>query len=293
MSHRTRPAAALAVAAVVLTTTTACAAGSSRRAGDMAPSGTGQAAGPAAAAVARAMAKTDKLNSFAYTMRGREPGDGIAETVDTDGSLSVSPRTLRMRVNVAADGDAGRMELRKGGDATFLWGGGKHWLKYKTAMLADEQVRHQALFGLENEFERNPAEETGQLAAAPDIARNGTETVGGTTTVHYSGTATLDQLRRALLGKPREAQLRGLRLINRYTAWGVRSLNMDLWVDGQDRVRQFRTRADADRPLDMTTVITRHDEPAPLQAPPTDRTEDLSDLTAIELSKILKQAQGG
>lgn len=282
---------ALAVAAAALTTATACTAGHTPRAGDMAQQGTGQSADPAAAAVARAVAKAGKLNSFAYAMRGREPGDGIAESVDTDGSVSVNPRTLRMRMKVAAGGDVQAMEFRKDADATYLWGGGKHWLKYKTSMLADEQLRHQALFGLENEIERNPVEEAGQLAAAPDITRAGAQTVDGVATVHYSGSATLDQLRRALLGKPRDAQLRGLRLINRYTAWGARSLRMDLWVDDQDRVRQFRTRADSDRPLDMTTLITRHNEPTPLQTPPTEQVTDLTDLTADELAKTLKQTQ--
>ncbi|MEU5437958.1 hypothetical protein AB0G73_31930 [Streptomyces sp. NPDC020719] len=288
MSRHPRTIAALALAAAALTTATAC----SPDAGDIAQRGTAQSENPAAAAVARAVAKAEKLNSFAYTMRGHEPGDQVAETIDTSGSLSVKPATLRIRTKVSAGADTQTMEFRRNSTATFLWGGGKDWLQYKTSMLADEQLRHAALFGYENEIERNPAEETGQLAAATDPTRvAGTETVGGVRTVHYSGTATLDQLRRALLGKPRDAQLRGLRLINRFTVWGARSLRLDLWVDDQDQVRQFRTRADADRPLDMTTVFTRHNQPVPFPAPPAEQVTDLTDLTPGELAKTLKQAQ--
>ncbi|MGY4276602.1 hypothetical protein ACVILE_002782 [Streptomyces sp. M18.1] len=54
---------------------------------------------------------------------------------------------------------------------------------------------------------------------------------------------------------------------------------MDMWVDGDDRTKQFRMRGDAKKgPLDMTITFLGVNEPVKVTAPPAKDTMDLAEM---------------
>jgi hypothetical protein len=108
--------------------------------------------------------------------------------------------------------------------------GGKHWIRYGYADLAD-------LGGSSGTYLRDqmqnttPNQSVKLLLASGDVKKVGTEKVRGVNTTHYSGTVDVADL----AGKNSNlsaSQLAGLK--KQLTQAGVTTETVDIWVDGQD-----------------------------------------------------------
>ncbi|MFE9772376.1 DUF1396 domain-containing protein [Streptomyces sp. NPDC005931] len=236
-----------------------------------------------AAAVAKAAKNADDITSFRYTMTGKVPEDG---RVEAEASMRVKPDVaMSMKVSVPDQGPDGKVEIRLVDKAMYMGGGaemakemdGKSWMKFDlSAMGADKDLNE---LGAASQAEQNPATESTFLTGAKDVKKVGTEKVDGVETTHYSGTLTLDDLRKSLKEKDAAAQKRAEKSIEQYEKMGVETLTMDMWIDGEDHTKQFRMRGDADKgPLDMTIKFLDVNKPVTVEAPPAADTVDLAEM---------------
>lgn len=98
-----------------------------------------------------------------------------------------------------------------------------------------------------------------------------TETIDGARTTHYRETVNSD----GLIGE-RLDQFMQLEVSD--------PLTLDLWIDGDDRTKQFRLRAEhndmlastGDGPLDLTVTFLDINQPVTVKAPPTKDTVPLA-----------------
>jgi hypothetical protein len=108
--------------------------------------------------------------------------------------------------------------------------GGKHWIRYGYADLADLGGSSGAY--LKDQMQNTtPNQSVKLLLASGDVKKVGTETVRGVNTTHYSGTVDVADL----AGKNSNltaSQLAGLK--KQLTQAGVTTETVDIWVDGQD-----------------------------------------------------------
>ncbi|MCX5422992.1 hypothetical protein [Streptomyces sp. NBC_00078] len=108
--------------------------------------------------------------------------------------------------------------------------GGKHWIRYGYADLADLGGSSGAY--LKDQMQNTtPNQSVKLLLASGDVKKAGTEKVRGVNTMHYSGTVDVADL----AGKNSNlsaSQLAGLK--KQLTQAGVTTETVDIWVDGQD-----------------------------------------------------------
>ncbi|MFJ6084213.1 LppX_LprAFG lipoprotein [Streptomyces sp. NPDC092369] len=230
----------------------------------------------AAAAVARAARATEGVPSVHYRISGRIPEQG---QVETEASVAAKPARARMVTTSRADGNAGKAELRlvdgvlyqsmtENGVAQQTHG--RHWADFgPDARFTAGSGLKMDVGGLRDQVGRNPARDAAFLAAADDVRRTGTETVAGSRTTHYTGTATLDHLRDLVTGKAKAD-------LAQYKTLGVDELTLDVWVDGDDHVRRLRTQGFGRHgELDLTVTLLDFGTPVTVRAPAADDTVDL------------------
>ncbi|MEU9098168.1 DUF1396 domain-containing protein [Streptomyces sp. NPDC048361] len=284
MRHIHRNAAAAVLAGVLVTGLAACSGGDKPAASKSVEGAKDQAAGkPAeatfAAAVKRAAAKNSKLTSLSYTVSGKTPEAGV---IDASASMSMKPPAMQMKAKGGAGGETGEFEIRLVDNAMYMSGGeavdGKSWLKFDLNALG-KKAGGNPLGALGSQVDKNPAEQSGSLTAAKDLKKIGEETLDGVKTTHYAGTVTLDQLRDSLQSKDTAAKERGEETLKQYEQWGISTLQMDMWIDGQDHTKQFRTQAASVKgPLDLTAKFLDYNKPITVQAPPADQVADLAEM---------------
>ncbi|MFF3751238.1 DUF1396 domain-containing protein [Streptomyces sp. NPDC002018] len=282
MKHRTIAAAALAGA--LLCGTAACSSGTegAKPAAEGKASGTPVEMSPVAA-VKKAAANNEKFTSVTYTMKGSVPGEGV---VEGDASMSLKPIAVQMKMRGELEGKQQEVELRLTSDGMYLNGGkeaaaemdGKSWLKFPMEALG--AGGESPLGALTGQVDKNPAAESGTLTAAKDLKKVGEETVGGVRTTRYTGTLTLEQMG-AALGKGAGAEEKREKTLKTYRDMGIDRLTMDMWIDGEDRTKQFRTRGESKKgPLDMTITFVDFNKPVVVKAPPASETVDLAEMMA-------------
>jgi hypothetical protein len=234
-----------------------------------------------AAAVAKAAEKSEDITSLRYRMSGKTPGEG---RVSGEAAMSMKPPALSMKMSVDDQAADGPVEIRLVGKAMYIGGGaqaakemdGKSWIKFDVSALAGDKELNGDQLGA-GQADKNPAEESTFLTGAKDVKKVGTETVEGVKTTHYKGTVTLDDLRKSLKGEDRSTREKREKALDQYTKMGIEALTMDMWVDGDDRTRQFRMRGTADKgPLDMTVTFLDFDKPVTVKAPPAKDTVDFA-----------------
>ncbi|MFE2045035.1 DUF1396 domain-containing protein [Streptomyces sp. NPDC059477] len=239
-----------------------------------------------AAAVAKAAKNTEEIKSLNYRMAGEIPGEG---EIEGTASMSLDPVAMSMKMELAPGGtsapEGGEVEIRLLDNAMFVNGGeqaaeeldGKSWIKFDMAALgADDELSQ---LGGAGQADQNPTSEAGFLTGAKDVEEVGTETVDGVQTTHYKGEVSLADLRASLKDedeKTREAREKSL---EQYEDMGVDQLTMDLWVDADERTKQFRMRGDAEQgPLDLTITFLDINKPVEIKAPPAGETMDLAEM---------------
>ncbi|MDH6217585.1 LppX_LprAFG lipoprotein [Streptomyces pseudovenezuelae] len=232
----------------------------------------------AAAAVARAARATEGVPSVHYRVSGRIPEQG---QVESEASVAAKPARARMVTSSRDDGKTTEAELRivdgvlyqrASENGVAQQAHGRHWADFgPDAKFTAGGGLRMDVSGLRDQVGRNPARDAAFLAAAAagDVRRTGTETVAGTRTTHYTGTAALDDLRDSVTGKAKAD-------LAQYEKLGVDELTLDVWVDGDDHVRRLRTQGFGRHgELDLTVTLLDFGKPVTVRAPAADDTVDL------------------
>lgn len=236
-----------------------------------------------AAAVAKAAKNTEEIDSLRYRMTGRAPEEG---RVKAEAEMQIKP-TLAMSMKMTAldQGPDAKAEIRLVDKAMYIGGGaeaakemdGKSWIKFDLSALGADKELNQ--LGGASQADKNPATESTFLTGAKDVEKVGTETVDGVRTTHYKGTVTLADLEKSIGDEDKDTREKRQKSIEQYEKMGVDKLTMDMWIDGDDRTKQFRMRGDADKgPLDMTITFLGFNEPVKVTAPPARDTVDLAEM---------------
>nr|WP_228447098.1 DUF6612 family protein [Streptomyces paludis] len=288
-----RTAAVTVLSGVLLCTTAACSST------DSADTATKPSASPSVsattvemdpvAAVQRAADKNEKITSLSYTMEGKVPGEG---TISGDVAMSMDPFGMRMKMAGELEGEEQEIEILLTSEAMYMGGdeaaadpemNGKRWLKFPMAALDDMAGKsgESPLGAMSSQLDRNPAAETASLTAAKDLKRVGEETVDGVKTTHYKGSVPLSAMKAALKGLDADTKKQRQKSLKAYEDLGIDKLTMDMWVDGDDRTKQVRTRATTDGgPLDMTIKFVDYNKPVEIKAPPASEVADLAEMMA-------------
>ncbi|MEJ1196957.1 MULTISPECIES: DUF1396 domain-containing protein [unclassified Streptomyces] len=236
-----------------------------------------------AAAVAKAAKNTEEIDSLRYRMTGRAPEEG---RVKAEAEMQIKP-TLAMSMKMTAldQGPDAKAEIRLVDKAMYIGGGaeaakemdGKSWIKFDLSALGADKELNQ--LGGASQADKNPATESTFLTGAKDVEKVGTETVDGVRTTHYKGTVSLADLEKSIGDEDKDTREKRQKSIEQYEKMGVDKLTMDMWIDGDDRTKQFRMRGDADKgPLDMTITFLGFNEPVKVTAPPAKDTVDLAEM---------------
>ncbi|CAL9559116.1 DUF1396 domain-containing protein [Streptomyces sp. enrichment culture] len=236
-----------------------------------------------AAAVAKAAKNTEEIDSLRYRMTGKVPEEG---RIKVEAQMQIKPAlAMSMKMTALDQGADGSAEIRLVDKAMYIGGGpeaakemdGKSWLKFDLEAMGGGDELNQ--LGGVAQAEQNPATESTFLTGAEDVEKVGTETVEGVETTHYKGTVALADLEKTLGDEDEATREKRQKSLEQYEKMGVDELAMDMWVDGDDRPKQFRMRGEADKgPLDMTITFLGINEPVKVTAPPAEDTADLAEM---------------
>ncbi|MEU3187226.1 DUF1396 domain-containing protein [Streptomyces sp. NPDC006923] len=278
--NKFRDIAGAVLVGALLCASAACTADSGKPAADSKAAAEKPVAVTPATAVRRAVDSGQKLTSLSYTMSGKVPGSG---PVKGNSSVSLKPLGIQTKMTAELDGKTEELEIRVVGDGMYIGGGaaaaaeldGKSWLKFPMDVLGKGSPFDQ----LPSQVGQNPADESASLTEAKDLKKVGEETVDGVSTTHYTGTVTLAAMRASAKGEDAAAEKRRERTIKSYADMGLDKLTMDIWVDKDDRTKQFRTQGASKKgPLDLTVKFFDFNKPVTITAPPASETEDLAEL---------------
>ncbi|GGR98022.1 putative lipoprotein [Streptomyces humidus] len=235
----------------------------------------------AAAAVTRAARKAEEPVSLRYRMTGRTPEEG---RIKGEAAIGVKPPAMSLKSTVLSGPARGTGEFRLVGGALYVGSdqpgqGGKHWIRFGAPGRSGAARGLGAGTGtMADRVRDNPSHESGFLAAADDLKKAGVETVGGVSTAHYTGTATVDAIRASYKDDGATVRQRTEKSLAQYEKLGVDELTMDLWTDAQDRTRQLRMQGFGRHGrLDLTLTFTDFGKPVTVKAPPASDTVDLAE----------------
>lgn len=236
-----------------------------------------------AAAVAKAAKNAGDITSLRYRMTGEYPEQG---RIKAEASMRMKPTVaMSMKMTALDQGKDGSAEIRLVDKAMYIGGNpemakemdGKTWIKFDLSALSDKDLGGGAPGA--GQAEQNPAAESTFLTGAKDVKKVGTEKVDGVETTHYSGTVTLDTLRDSFKDEDKATREQREKSVQQYEKMGIDKLTMDMWVDGDDKTKQFRMKGDADKgPLDMTITFLDYNKPVTVTAPAAKDTADLAEM---------------
>ncbi|MFF1439666.1 LppX_LprAFG lipoprotein [Streptomyces sp. NPDC058295] len=241
----------------------------------------------AAAAVTRAAEKAEETVSLRYRMTGRTPEEG---RIKAEAAIGVKPPAMSLKSTVLSGPDQGTGEFRLVGGMLYVGSdeadeNGKHWIKFGAPGSSDTPSGIKVDTGtMVDRVRDNPSHEGGFLAAADDLKKAGSETVDGVRTTHYTGTATVDDIRASYEDEDKSVRQRTEKSLAQYEKQGVDELTMDLWVDAEDRTRQLRVQGFGRHgELDLTLTFRDFGKPVTVKAPATSDT--------LDMAKELKKAR--
>lgn len=198
---------------------------------------------------------TQQFSSAHLTVAEKIEAKGKSMTIDANGAVSWRPLAMDMTmtsaqfsqlgtdsVHMLMSGTTMYMNVGTSGAARL---GGKHWMKMDFAELgaAGKALAEQ----LNKSSGNDPSTQIKLFTSSGDIHRVGAETVDGVQTTHYTGTVDL-----AKLVDTQDPNLKSV--VAQDTQLGLTTMNVDLWVDAQNRpVRVHQsTNAGSAVSLDMT-----------------------------------------
>ena len=128
---------------------------------------------------------------------------------------------------------------------------------------AEEELTGQRL-----QADKNPATESTFLTGSKDVEKVGPQTVDGVETTHYTGSLPLSTMRASLKDEDKATRKRREKSLEQYEKMGISTLTMDMWIDGDDRTKQFRMRGEANKgPLDLTITFLDYNKPVAVDGP--------------------------
>ncbi|MFD9431317.1 LppX_LprAFG lipoprotein [Streptomyces sp. NPDC060002] len=251
-------------------------------AGCGAAGGTEDGGGSAAeAAVTRAAEKAEQAVSLRYRMTGRTPEEG---RIKAEAAIGTEPPVMSLKSTVLSGPDQGTGEFRLVGGVLYVGSDeagedGKHWVKFGAPGSSDTPSGIKVDTGtMVDRVRDNPSHEGGFLAAADDLKKAGSETVDGVGTTHYTGTATVDDIRASYKDEDKSVRQRTEKSLAQYEKQGVDELTMDLWVDAEDRTRQLRVQGFGRHgELDLTITFLDFGKPVTVKVPPASDTLDMAE----------------
>jgi hypothetical protein len=146
----------------------------------------------------------------------------------------------------------------------------KQWVKLNLATLSAGQGSTD-LSGI-LDASPTPTNALAYLQGSSTVDKVGPESIGGVQTTHYSVSANLDRAAEHASGSTRDA-LRGV-----IAQSGVRTLPLDVWLDGNGYIRKVRYDEHAGRRQAAEVTMELHDfgDPVAIDAPPGDSVVDLT-----------------
>ncbi|MEV5899632.1 hypothetical protein [Streptomyces sp. NPDC052127] len=235
----------------------------------------------AAAAVTRAAEKAEQAVSLRYRMTGRTPEEG---RITAEAAIGVEPPAMSLKSTVLSGPDQGTGEFRLVGGVLYVGTdeadeNGRHWIKFGAPGSSDTPSGIKVDTGtMVDRVRDNPSHEGGFLAAAEDLKKAGSETVDGVRTTHYTGTATVDDIRTSYRDEDKSVRQRTEKSLAQYEKQGVDELTMDLWVDAKDRTRQLRVQGFGRHgELDLTLTFRDFGKPVTVKVPAASDTLDMAE----------------
>lgn len=109
----------------------------------------------------------------------------------------------------------------------------------------------------------NPLVQTRMLAAAQDVRKAGTQTIGGVSTTHYTGSYPISAGLAKLPASERAVAQKGLRTL------GIKTVRFNVWIDGQHQTRKIVvTETGSVETLTVTMQVTGINQPVSVTLPP-------------------------
>jgi hypothetical protein len=223
--------------------------------------------------IARAAKKTTRAGSleadFAISGAGLEGnGSGVFNTGDgRNGQLTmkVTASGREIPVDTIVTGDVLYMRSPVFAQAVT---GGKQWIKLDLAKLAKQRGADLSSF---LNASPTPTNALAYLAGARDVKKAGSESVQGTKSTHYEVTVDLQRAASRATGSEREALKRVI------SQSRLRTLPLDVWVDGSGYIRKvsYQEHAGRRQPAEVTMELHDFGAPVSIKPPPSDSVVDL------------------
>ena len=203
-------------------------------------------------------------------------GDGIQGTVTitytggTSAELMRQTGTTSMEARYLPDAYYAKMGAKFAEQV-----GGKHWIRYAYADLANLAGGSGAL--LKDQMRKTtPNQSVKLLLASGDVKKVGSEQVRGVDTTHYSGTVDIADFARKNASLP-ASQLAALK--KALTQAGVSTKTVDIWVDGKDLlVKKVEKGTMSAGEYTQTAYYSDYGVKVSATRPPASDTEDFKDL---------------
>lgn len=134
----------------------------------------------------------------------------------------------------------------------------------------------------------DPREQLELLLSAGEVREVGTETIDGVDTTHYAGDLTTDELADSEMSKP----FRDLLREDLQHTGGDRPMELDLWVDAEDRPRRLVMAMPDSGAEEMTVRVDFRDfgKDVQVEAPPAEEVFDFSEFLSEGLLSQLDDA---
>ncbi|MFF3015985.1 LppX_LprAFG lipoprotein [Streptomyces sp. NPDC057939] len=277
-AYRKKTIGAALTAVLLVGGATACEDGKGeKKDGAAAPAASKPAPTTPAMAPAAFLEKTKKksaeITSLRYTMSGTAAGN----TISGEAAMRLKPE-VAMSMTMASPETPGQdVGIRLLDGALYLGSEGK-WMKFDLKTMAPEQAKKLDALGGSRQGE-NPGDKANDLSLSKDLKTVGEETIDGQKTTHLTGTIGLDQLKDPNAATTPEAKDRQEKNLKMLEAQGIKELTMDIWIDGSDQTKQFRTRGQGtEGPMDVTVKFHDVNKPVEITAPPADQVMDLAEM---------------
>jgi hypothetical protein len=224
--------------------------------------------------IQRAASKTAEAGSleadFAVSAQGLTgSGSGVFNSKQRTGQLKMKLNASGREIPVDSfvDGDVLYLRSPAFAQATTQ---NKQWIKLNLATLGSAQGGTD-LSGI---LDASPTPENAlaYLQGSSTVDEVGSESVGGVDTTHYSVSANLDRAAERASGAARDA-VQGV-----ISQSGVKTLPLDVWVDGNGYIRKVSYDEHAGRQQAAKVTMELHDfaGPVAITAPPSDSVVDLT-----------------
>ncbi|MFH8488003.1 hypothetical protein [Streptomyces longisporoflavus] len=154
-------------------------------------------------------------------------------------------------------------------------GGGKHWIEYDYATLAE--ISGAAGDAFKDQMQNStPNQSVKMLLASGDVKRVGEETVRGTKTTHYSGTVDAADF----TGKNTDLDAEQMEeLRKQFKQVGLSKQTIDIWVDGDDLLVKKAEKGEmADGEFSQTAYYSDYGTPVSVEKPAASDTMSFKDL---------------